>query len=66
MEYKNRFEKVEIKHRNIERREALEEIIEPIQDWINKYGTPHDVLIIQQGNAQLYSGELSIQLKILD
>ena len=51
---------------NQNRREELEKIIEPLQEWINEWGTPHDILIIQQGNAQLYSGELSIQLKIRD
>lgn len=51
---------------NQKRREELEKIIEPIQEWINEWGTPHDILIIQQGNAQLYSGELSIPLKIRD
>ena len=51
---------------NEERRVELEKIIEPIQEWINEYGTPHDILIIQQGNAQLYSGELSIILKLRD
>lgn len=51
---------------NQKRREELEKIIEPIQEWINEWGTPRDILIIQQGNAQLYSGELSIPLKIWD
>ena len=48
------------------RREELEKIIEPIQEWINEWGTPHDILVIQQGNVSLYSGELSIQLKLRD
>ena len=52
--------------KNAERTEELKKIIEPIQDWINKYGCPHDVLIIEQGHAKFYSGELSIILKMLD
>jgi hypothetical protein len=51
---------------NTIRMTELQKIIKPIEDYMNKYCCPHDMLVIQQGNAQLFSGELSIQLEVQD
>ena len=63
---KQKLEDLVFVRRNKERQEALEKIIKPLQEYMNDWCTPHDILIIQQGNAQLYSGELSIILEIRD
>ena len=51
---------------NQKRLEELKKIIKPIEEYMNKYCSPHDILVIEQGRAKLYSGELSIPLEILD
>ena len=51
---------------NTTRMAELQKIIKPIEDYMNKYCCPHDMLVIQQGRAELFSGELSIPLEILD
>ncbi|PKM69150.1 MAG: hypothetical protein CVU95_00780 [Firmicutes bacterium HGW-Firmicutes-2] len=48
------------------RSKKLQKIMKPIQDFMNEECCPHDMLVIQRGNAQLFSGELSIRLDILD
>lgn len=51
---------------NERRSEELKKIIKPIEDYMNKWCCPHDMLIIQQGHAELFSGNLSIPLEIPD
>lgn len=61
-------EKIENPYKSLNeiRTEELKKIIEPLQEWINEYGTPHDKLIITQGNVEFVSGEFGIPLKIRD
>lgn len=46
------------------REETLEEInklsqlVKPIQEWLDKNGTPHDVIIIQDDRFDIYSGRM--------
>ena len=51
---------------NERRSEELKKIIKPIEDYMNKWCCPHDMLIIQQGRAELFSGNLSMPLEIPD
>ena len=51
---------------NKQRLEALVEIKKSLEDFINTWCCQHDILIIQQGNIQLFSGEISIPLEVLD
>jgi hypothetical protein len=51
---------------NRERSEELKKIIKPLELYMNKYCCPHDILIVTQGRAELFSGELSILLEIPD
>lgn len=48
------------------RREQLAKAMQPIEEFMNTHCSPHDVLIISQGRASLFSGELSIKLEVLD
>jgi len=51
---------------NKQRTEELQKIIKPIEEFMNKYCCPHDMLVIQQGFVQLLSGEVGIPLEIPD
>lgn len=44
----------------------LEEVSKPLIDFVNEYCCPHDIIVIQQGNVQIFNGEMSIPTKILD
>ena len=46
--------------------EELEEASKPLVDFVNKCCCPHDIIIIQQGNVQIFNEEISIPTKILD
>lgn len=51
---------------NATRKEELQKIIKPIEEFINKYCCPHDIIVITQGSAKIFSGEVVIPLKLLD
>ena len=51
---------------NKQRSEELQKVIKPIEEFMNKWCCPHDILIIQQGRAELFSGNLSIPLEVPD
>jgi hypothetical protein len=58
----------EIKTVNEKRTAAINKIKVVIEELINdgELFCPHDIIIIQQGNIQVYSGEVSIRLPLLD
>ena len=55
-----------IDNKENEKMKELEKASKPLVDFVNKYCCPHDIIIIQQGNVQIFNGEISIPTKILD
>jgi len=53
---------------NQKRTEAIKKIEPIIEELINngELFCPHDIIVIQQGNIQVYSGEVSVNMKIKD
>ena len=49
-----------------ERREKFEEVVKPLEDFINKYGCPHDTIIINQLGAEFVCGEIGVAFKLRD
>lgn len=45
---------------------AFKEAVKPLEVFVNKYCCPHDIIVVQQGSAEFYSGEIVIPLKLLD
>lgn len=56
----------EMERRNRERSIALREAAQPIVEFMNKQCTPHDIIVIQQGSVELYSGALAFPTPIPD
>lgn len=56
----------EMGRRNHERMAALEVAAQPMVEFVNKYCCPHDVVIIQQGSVELYSGQCAFPTVIPD
>ena len=50
----------------LQRKEDFEQLAKIAEGFINKWGTPHSVVIIEQGSIQLYDGEMAKLLKIND
>ena len=50
----------------LQRKEDFEQLAQIAENFINKWGTPHSVVIIHQGGIQLYDGEMAMPLKIPD
>lgn len=48
------------------RKEDFEKLAKVAEDFINKWGDPHSVIIIEQGGIQFYMGEMALPLKVLD
>lgn len=46
--------------------EELKKASKPLVDFVNKNCCPHDIIVIQQGNVQIFNGEMSIPTEILD
>lgn len=44
----------------------FEKLKKPLEDFMNKWCCPHDILIATQGHMELLSGEMVIPLEILD
>ena len=55
-----------INNKENEKMKELEKASKPLVDFVNKECCPHDIIIIQQGNVQIFNGEISIPTKILD
>jgi hypothetical protein len=51
---------------NKQRLEELLKLKKPLEDFMNKYCCPHDMLIVTQGHVELLSGEVAFPLEILD
>ena len=49
---------------NRDRMAAFDEAIKPMIQFVNKYCTPHDIVVVQQGFAELYSGEMVIPFPV--
>lgn len=47
----------EMGRRNHERMIALEKAAQPMVEFVNTYCCPHDIVVIQQGSVDLYSGQ---------
>ena len=45
---------------------ALAELRPQLEEFINKYGTPHSTLIITQSGAELFDGRCSVPFEIRD
>lgn len=56
------------KELNEKRRLAIEEAIPVLENLINNVELfcPHDMIIIQQGSIQVFSGELGVKLNLLE
>lgn len=54
------------RRRNHERSIALEEAAKPLVDFVNTQCCPHDMIVIQQGSVELFSGEISMPTPIPD
>lgn len=53
----------------VERRKREEEfkaLAKVAEGFINKWGNPHSVIIVEQGSIMFYVGEMGISLKIPD
>lgn len=48
------------------RKEEFKELAKVAEEFINKWGDPHSVIIIEQGSIRFYEGEIGLPLKILD
>jgi hypothetical protein len=46
--------------------EELKKIKPLLEEFVNKYCCPHDILVVQQGSVELYSGQMVLPMKILD
>ena len=49
---------------NEERMAALEEAVKPMLEFVNKYCCPHDIVVVEQGRVELYSGEIAIPFPV--
>lgn len=49
-----------------ERRKDFEKLGELAEKFINKWGNPHSVIIIEQGSIRYYEGEIGMPLEIPD
>ena len=49
-----------------ERRKDFEKLGELAEQFINKWGDPHSVIVIEQGSIVFYEGEIGMPLEIPD
>ena len=57
---------MDVKDINMKRIKALKELEEVMAEFMNKYGTPHDYLIVKQTGAEFVTGECAISFKLRD
>lgn len=50
----------------INRRKELYDAAQPLLDYLYKYGTPHDIITVTQGEIQHFSGEVAVPLELRD
>lgn len=50
----------------LQRNKDFEQLAKIAENFINKWGNPHSVVVIDQGGIQFYEGEIALPLKILD
>ena len=48
------------------RKDEFKALAKVAEDFINKWGDPHSVIIIEQGGIRFYEGEIGMPLKVLD
>lgn len=48
------------------RREAFEILKPALEEFVNNYCCPHDLIIAEMGRVQLYSGEMGFSMQIPD
>lgn len=46
--------------------EEFKKLKKPLEDFMNNYCCPHDILLATQGHMELLNGEMSEPLNILD
>ena len=56
----------EMGRKNLERINELEKIAQPLVDFVNKYCSPHDIIIIQQGSFEIYQGSGAFPTAVAD
>jgi hypothetical protein len=47
-------------------REDFKDVCQPVVDFLNKYGTPHSTVIIQQDHAEFVNGEMCVPFELRD
>lgn len=47
-----------------EKMSALKDAMKPMVEFVSKYCNPHGMVVIRQGGAELYSGELGIPFEV--
>jgi hypothetical protein len=48
------------------RSKEVEKLAKPLIEWIQKNGSPHSIITIEQGIVKFYTGEFSIPFEIKD
>lgn len=48
------------------REEEFKELAKVAEGFINKWGNPHSVIVIEQGSIMFYAGEMGMPLEIPD
>lgn len=51
---------------NKQKVEEFKKLKKPLEDFMNNYCCPHDILIATQGHMELLNGEMVESLNILD
>ena len=46
--------------------EELKELAQPLCDWLNKNGTPHDTIIVTQAHVEALCGMGAAPFELLD
>ena len=46
--------------------EEFKKLCQPLVDYLNEYGNPHQTIIITQADAELLSGEMATQFELVD
>ena len=58
--------KSEENKRTLEKAKDFNELSEVAERFINKWGNPHAIVVIQQGSIAYYEGAMANPLKLLD
>lgn len=52
--------------RRLDKMNAFKEAAKPLIQFMNENCCPHDIAVIQIGNAQLFNGEISVPYPVPD